>query len=166
MRYPRLEVNTCRYVRCDLGLWTVPTVGSHYRGADLRLPLEGGTDGGGIEAARYRRVYAEDRQRAQSRRVVGHGDVPWVSSLWGENPQEASTSRVEAGLFFLAVAAAIFLPVAILIAAVNPGPVATPFMWGGIVLLVLTAVWLWYSWQKKRRSASSLDEVLRSRSQG
>lgn len=109
-------------------------------------------------------IYSEDRRRAQGRRVVGHGFVPWVQSLWGENPAEPA-GRFEAFFAIVSVAAVIFLPVVIAIAALNPGPAATPIMYASIALLVAAAAWLVYSWWKRRQTAPSLDQVLRSRRQ-
>lgn len=110
-------------------------------------------------------IYSEDRRRAQGRRVVGHGFVPWVQSLWGENPPEPA-GRFEAFLVIVSVVAVIFLPVVIAIAALNPGPMAIPIMLVAIALLTAAAARLGYSWWKRRRTAPSLDEVLRSRRQG
>lgn len=110
-------------------------------------------------------VYSEDRRRAQGRRVVGHGFIPWASSLWGENPREPG-GRFEALLVIASVVGIVFLPVVVAIAALNPGPVATPIMFGAIALLIAAAVWLAYSWWRRRRSAPSLDEILRSRREG
>ena len=111
---------------------------------------------------RAEEVYSEDRRRAQGRRVMGHGFVPWVFWRGIENPREPA-GRFEAVLVILSVCAVIFLPVVVAMAATNPGPLATPIMYVSIAVLVLAVARLVYAWWRRRRSSQSLDEVLRSR---
>ncbi len=95
----------------------------------------------------------EGRRQDAQREILGAGPIPWFSS---SSASSVSGSRLDGLLAIVALLAVIFLPVVIWIAALNPGPVATPVMWISTVVLVAVVAVLMIRFWARRRSVAPI----------